>query len=180
MEEWRPIKGFEDSHQVSNKGRVRSIPHITNNNHYVKGTILSPEKIWTGYLRVHLRGKRCSKKFYVHRLVATAFIDNPTNLPYINHIDECKHNNAADNLEWCTQRYNLKYGTRCRRVLDSCKKSASSNAEKPIAQILNGVIINTYPSIHEAARQTNISLKLISRVCNNIRKQTHGYEFKFL
>mgnify|MGYP001851925503 CR=1 FL=1 len=61
-----------------------------------------------GYRRVHHKGV-CE---YVHRLVATLFVDNPENLPEVNHKDENKLNNTADNLEWCTHRYNCNYGTR--------------------------------------------------------------------
>lgn len=52
----------------------------------------------------------------IHRLVAEAFIPNPNELPFINHKDEDKHNNCADNLEWCTAKYNCNYGTHNLRV----------------------------------------------------------------
>ena len=65
-----------------------------------------------GYLIVGLyRDGKC-KTVRVHRIVAKAFIDNPHNLPEINHIDEDKTNNHVENLEWCTTAYNLTYGHR--------------------------------------------------------------------
>lgn len=177
---WKPILGFEHTHEVSNLGRVRSIPHFDATNHYVKGKILSQELVWTGYKRVQLRAGSNTKKFYVHRLVATTFLQNPNNLPYVNHKDEDKANNIASNLEWCNQSYNLKYGNRVRKVLDKCKLKGASNAEKAVVQELDGVVLSIFPSIHEASRQTGICTKLISRVCNNQRTQTYGYKFKFL
>ena len=62
----------------------------------------------TGYKFVILDKKTC----YVHRLVAEAFVDNPNNYPQINHKDENKANNSVENLEWCTEKYNMNYGSR--------------------------------------------------------------------
>ena len=89
-------------YQVSNLGRVKSL----GNSKTRKEKILKPE-IRTGYYSVNLckSGKR--KKHRVHRLVAQAFIENPKNLPVINHIDENKLNNCVENLEWCTHEYNM-------------------------------------------------------------------------
>ena len=68
-----------------------------------------------GYKKVCLyteEGKMVNK--YVHRLVAKTFIDNPNNLPEVNHIDEDKSNNCVDNLEWCDRKYNNTYGEKPR------------------------------------------------------------------
>lgn len=52
----------------------------------------------------------------IHRIVATAFIPNPNNLPQVNHKDENKKNNHLENLEWCTPKYNMEYGTRMNKI----------------------------------------------------------------
>lgn len=57
----------------------------------------------TGYKRVHIN----KKDYRLHRLVAEAFIPNPDNLPYVNHINEDKGDNRVENLEWCTHRHNI-------------------------------------------------------------------------
>ena len=110
---WKEIKGYEGKYQVSNMGRVRSIPHeiVTQWGKYLtKGKILTPRVSNTGYLRVHLSiTRKTSKTISVHRLVAEAFIDNPFNLPEVNHIDGNKENNSVSNLEWCTGEYNRKH-----------------------------------------------------------------------
>ena len=77
MEKWQDIKGCEGEYQISNEGRVKSLK---------RNKILTPREHQKGYLQVHLRvsGKDIVPK--VHRLVAEAFIDNPDNLPQVNHI----------------------------------------------------------------------------------------------
>jgi hypothetical protein len=67
-------------------------------------------------LQVSLTKNKIAKKHKVHRLVAIAFIDNPDNLPQVNHKDENKTNNSVENLEWCDAKYNINYGTRTERA----------------------------------------------------------------
>jgi hypothetical protein len=75
-----------------------------------KGAVLKPYDNGYGYLIVDLRKGNRKKHLRVHRIVAQAFIENPHNLPEVNHKDENKHNNVANNLEWCTSSYNKQYG----------------------------------------------------------------------
>ena len=110
-EVWKDISGYDGRYQVSNFGRVRSYAR----ERYSEPLILKSIHDSDGYCCVNLcyaeKGIR-GRLTKVHRLVAKAFIDNPNNLPEINHKDEDKTNNRADNLEWCTTRYNLTYGNR--------------------------------------------------------------------
>lgn len=62
----------------------------------------------SGYVYVNISKENKKHNLRVHKLVAEAFIDNPNNLPQINHIDGNKQNNRADNLEWCDSSYNIK------------------------------------------------------------------------
>ena len=124
-EKWKPIKGFEESYQVSNKGRVKSLERkVWNGSGYstIKERILKAGKATNGYLFVALC--KNSKRYYyrVHRLVATAFIDNPDNKPQVNHIDENKENNNVENLEWCTAKENMNHGNIFERRKDSISK----------------------------------------------------------
>ena len=119
MEIWKDIKGYEGFYQISNMGRVRSVDRIRNSKHHglskIKGRMLIP-LIQDGYYLATLCKNGEMKHFRIHRLVAEAFIPNPDNLPFINHIDENKSNNKVDNLEWCTRSYNNNYGHRNQKI----------------------------------------------------------------
>lgn len=106
------VYDYEGLYQVSNLGRVRSLDRIDNNGYRRKGKIIKCRLHKSGYMCVGLRknGEK-QQSFSIHRLVATAFIPNPNNLPVVNHRDECKTNNYVKNLEWCTHKYNTNYGT---------------------------------------------------------------------
>ena len=126
---WKPIENYEGLYEVSNLGRVRSIDRIIimkhrngcNATHYYKGKILATRKNNSGYLKVDLIKDKKAKTFFVHRLVAIAFISNVENKPQVNHIDGNKENNTIENIEWCdafeNQQHALNIGLRKRRTM---------------------------------------------------------------
>lgn len=98
MEIFKDVIKFENTYQVSNTGKVRNKK---------TGLLLSPQYNKKGYQYVWLSYSHTGKiKWYIHRLVAKHFIENPTNKPQVNHIDGNKQNNNVDNLEWCTNEEN--------------------------------------------------------------------------
>lgn len=117
---WRPVKGYEGLYEVSNEGRVKSLERYSvrfgHQKELIDEKIISPRKSGSGYMLVSLskQGERKTKS--IHRLVAQAFIPNPKSFPFINHKDENKTNNHVDNLEWCTPKYNVNYGTGRKRA----------------------------------------------------------------
>ncbi len=128
---------------------------------------MKPRKI-QGYLYVNLYTgrKRATKR--VHRLVAEAFVSNPENKPQVNHIDEDKENNTAENLEWVTCKENCNHGTRNKRMAEA--------QGKPVVQYTTGgVFLAEYPSTMEAERVTGISQANICSVCQGKRKTAGGY-----
>ena len=103
LEQWKDIKGYEGLYQVSNYGRVKR----KYNNGKIR--ILKPISTNNGYLRVSLSKNSVNNTYFVHRLVAQAFILNPENKPEVNHIDGDKTNNKIENLEWCTRSENIQH-----------------------------------------------------------------------
>lgn len=114
VEIWRDVNGYEGLYQVSNLGRVKSLEREIGHR-YIWKTRTLPERIMhacdngNGYKTVYLIKDGARKMRYIHRLVAEHFIDKPTGKDYVNHKDYNITNNAAENLEWCTQKENVRY-----------------------------------------------------------------------
>lgn len=166
-EVWKDIKGYEGRYQVSNLGRVRSLK-FKSHTKFSKAGVLTAMKDGLGYMCVNLS----RKTFKVHRLVADAFIENPNNFKCVNHKDEDKTNNKAENLEWCSHKYNNNYGTRNARI--------SQNGGRKIAQYsLNGELIKTWNSAAEAARHYKVKRTTISGCCAGRQHTSCGYIWRF-
>ena len=163
MEEWKDIKGYEGIYQISNKGRVKTL-----GNNRRKEKIREGIEDNTGYKRISLYKNRKEKKYSIHRLVAQAFLPNPDNLPVVNHKDENKLNNNVENLEWCTQEYNVNYsssnGRPGKKVICVETQQIFDSSEDVICKMFNG---KGYPS--------NIRHNLYGRT-----KKAYGYTFKYI
>jgi hypothetical protein len=117
MEIWKNVVGYEDCYEVSNLGNVRSIKRMvertspaggksfyTYNSKMLKTCITKK-----GYLRLGLHLNDVKNNHQIHRLVASAFIDNPENKEQVNHKNGIKSDNRVENLEWVTNSENLKH-----------------------------------------------------------------------
>ena len=126
---WRSVIGYEGLYEVSNTGLIRSLDRFVGNRNRIKGKILSINIKKNGYCSVALFKYGKMKRYLVHRLVAQAFLPNPDNLPMVNHKNEDKSDNRVDNLEWCTAKYNLNYGTRTQRSINTKVKNGCYDPE---------------------------------------------------
>jgi hypothetical protein len=183
MEKWVDIEGFEGFYQVSDLGRVRSVDRVVVGrfgDYKAKGRVLAQKDNGYGYLRVVLaKNGRMSNK-YVHRLVASTFIGNPLNLEEVNHKDENKSNNKADNLEWCTSSYNINYGERSKKAVETKNRRKSIGAERAVLKLSkNGDVLEEYKSVKSAAQKNGVFRANINKCCNGQYSQTGGFMWKF-
>lgn len=173
METWKSIKGYEGLYEVSNLGRVRSLDRMVmmvNKGVLCKslrhGRILNPCLVGDGYCNVNLFKNGKGKHHLVHRLVATAFIPNPENLPEINHKDENKTNNVVSNIEWCSSQYNGSYGNRPNKY------------KVKINQFdLNGNLMKQFDSVAEVAKEIGCHYTSISHAVKD-KKPFKGFYFE--
>ncbi len=160
-EVWKPVVNWEEYYEVSSLGRVRNIKTgkvRKQRNHYGYNCLSLSKKE---------DGERIVKTKNVHRLVAEAFLDNPSGLPEVNHIDENKTNNALWNLEWISSRDN---------VLWSLKEDRTNGGKRPVAQLTpEGKIVGIYQSIAQASKTTGISRTGISRALNGESRTAGGF-----
>ena len=182
-EEWRAVAGYEGLYEVSNLGRVRSLdrivtrPHPKDNHlcdYKIKGRMLMQLPSTNGYLFVHLYKDKRAVQQTVHRLVAEAFVPGYFDGAHVNHKDENKHNNRADNLEWVTRRENSVYGT--------CQDRLHKNQRKPVIQLtLDGRFVKEWPSVWSVNYELGIDPGTIVKVCKGKSKYktAGGFRWKY-
>ena len=160
MVEIREIEGYEGLYGVAADGSVYSL--ITNRTRR-KGKLKDYENT-NGYRRVNLYKNGEVKHYYVHRLVAVAFVPNPEGLPVVNHINADPSDNRAENLEWCTQAENVAHS----------RSLGNQNKDTPVQATLPDGSVRNYPNIKSA------SLDLFGRsYLLNYHHQRQGDRFKY-
>ena len=174
---WKDVIGLEGIFQVSNMGRIRSLDKYANvcggGKRLVKGRILKPTKLQNGYYEAqfHHKGERII--YLLHRLVAIHFIDNPLNLPEVNHKDENPQNNNVENLEWCTSKYNANYGTRNIRMMENREFVSVIQLD------INGNMIKQWNKMTDACKETGADISSMIRVCKGKQDTCVGYKWKY-
>jgi hypothetical protein len=110
-ETWKPVVGCEGLYEVSNMGRVRSLPHPGPRPHRRAGRVLTPRAHSSGYARVNLSdrlGVRSDQ--YIHRLVLIAFTGEPPAQCDADHINGVRNDNRLANLRWLAITANRGHG----------------------------------------------------------------------
>ncbi len=206
----KPVVGYEGYYEVDQFGRVFSVERVIsvddNGRKYekpVSGKQMKQCLKNNGYKSVSLTKGGVTKAFYVHRLVAEAFIPNPDNLPMVNHKDEDKTNNFLENIEWCTAQYNNTYGNKAKRQANKIRGIAHSNEHKKkitssllkyyethdsasigrisekrkgVVGVRNGESVQ-FQSVKDAAIAVNGSRANITRSCNSKTRKAYGYKW---
>lgn len=173
IEIWKDIVGYEGLYQISNFGMVKSL---------VRDKIMKL-KVDDGYNRISLRKNSGYKIFPVHRLIAVAFIPNPKNKTYINHLNGIKNDNRIENLEWCTASENR------RHALDVLKVRVGKpgigrfgkyhhNSKKILQFDINNNLIREWECTMEIERKLGIKRKNISNCINGMSRVSAGFMWK--
>lgn len=164
MSEWRKIiiNGEETNYSVSDDGQVKN--DITEK-------ILSLT-LQQGYQHITITVNKKQKNLRVHRLVAIAFIPNPENKPYVNHIDGDRKNNKVANLEWVTPQENIQHAHDNGLV-------RKTRARQVIQYSLMGEEMITFISAAEAARELGLHESKIILCCQRQRMTTGDYQWRY-
>ena len=184
-EVWADVKGYEGFYQISTFGNVKSLSRQVR--HSNGGPKILKERMLktrvngkSGYREVGLSKDGKQKYHLIHKLVAEAFINNPNQLPVVNHIDGCKTNNDISNLEWCTYGENIKHafvnGLSHNNMTDEIAEAGHRVQRKQVRCIEDNLVFN---SISEAAVYYGIYTSNLSRVCNGKLKTAGGKHFEF-
>ena len=187
---WKDIQGYEGRYQISNLGNVKSLNYRNSK----RSQNLVPKVNNYGYKWVELSNGIERKQLLIHRLVALAFIDNPLNYPIINHKDENPLNCTADNLEWCTNKYNVEYSMerhperfitvktskRFERAKRDFYKLKTKYSNTHINQFsLKGEFIKQWLNFAELKHIKNYNSTSIKECCEGKRKTAYGYKWEF-
>ena len=175
------MPGYEGLYEVSSLGRVKSLERIIDGigrgfPRVKKESILTPGVAGNGYLFVNLSKDGLAKEYFVHRLVALAFIPNQDNKGDVNHKDGNKRNNIVDNLEWCTRKENVQHAYRLGLI-----PLHRNQPNKKQVEISDGMgFVKVFRCIADAASFIGVSQSGVSRACSGKIKHSGGYVCRFL
>jgi hypothetical protein len=131
-----------------------------------------------GYKQVLFYEDGKQKAYYVHRLVAMFYVENPNNYPCVNHKNGIKHDNRFDNLEWCTHKQNTKHAIESGAIV--FKRGQEHKRSKKIKAIYPDGKEVIYYGTRDAEKKMNLNRKYICRVLSGKRNHHTGIIFKHI
>lgn len=181
-ENWLDIPNYEELYEIDTFGNIKSKDKkVKNKNGYriIKGKILKPKYDKYGYLKIGLTKNNKQKFYFVHRLVAKTFLPNPNNYLIINHKDGNKTNNYIGNLEWCTQKYNIKhaYDNGLKKGVSADHKGSKHPRSKLTEKEVQMILENKKAGVHIKACYVLFKDKISFKGFQNI---WYGYAWKHL
>lgn len=162
MEQWKPIKGYEELYEISSYGNICI---------KTKKKLLKLNKNSRGYIVITFTKNKIQKSYSVHRLVAEAFIPNPENKPQVNHINGDKTDNRVENLEWCTGSENMQH---------CYKNNLQKKRFKRVNQYtLDNCFVKQWDSLTQIEKELHIKHSKVSMVCNCKRKKAGNFIWRY-
>lgn len=206
---WKPVLGYEGLYEVSNLGRVKSLDRVVARRNgrsiTIHGKIMVPFLFVAGryfkrtYRRFNLSKNGKNHPRYAHVLVAQAFIPNPENKPFVDHINGTEHGDGVDNLRWCTRLENQNFAMARKHNSEAKKGKRNPNygrsgskhpmfgrsgalnpTSKPVEQYtLDGRFVQLFEGTADVERKTGILQSSIAQACRGEIKTSHGYIWKY-
>lgn len=196
--EWKDIKGYEGYYQISSEGIVKSLERFVKQGNFIRHEKEKIKKIHKnpyGYPCVTLCKDKKSKNFQIHRLLAIAFIPNPDNKPYVDHINTDRCDYRLENLRWVTPKENANneitlqhcrenlYIPEVQRRSILTKKNRKDNflgKPRTVFQFtFDGVFVSEYDTIADAARAVDGDAVSIKRVCDKKQTSASGFIWSY-
>ena len=173
---YKDIQGYEGRYMISNFGNVMSMNYKNSK----KPRVMVPIKHHLGYLLIHLGNNKLKM---IHTLVAKAFIPNPDNKQFVNHIDGNKQNNNVKNLEWVTSKENMNHairtGLRDPHKNNHPKGKDVVNSRSILQCSKNGTVIKRWECISDAARAIGCNPSSIINNASGRTKTLHGFTWRY-
>lgn len=172
MEIWKDIEGYEGLYQISNIGRVKSLPKKRRYGTEYQEEMFLKQKNNKGYLQVNLYNSNGMKSYQVHRLVAQTFIKNLKNKEEVNHKNGLKTDNRVENLEWVTPKENIKHAWKTGLIKSKRIKIAQYTLDGKFLKIWNGV--------RSIEKTLGLDYTGIIHCCKLRYKSSHGYVWRYV
>jgi len=172
---WKYVKGYEGMYEINEHGDVRSKDRYVETSTGVRkyrGKKVHPY-LSSGYMKVDLNKDGHKGRKFVHRLLAETFLDNPENLPIVNHKDGDKLNNSLGNLEWCSYSYNYMHAMKAGMI------TPLKGEDSGRAKLSEKEVIEIRDKFREGMKQKELS-KIYSTPLPTIKDITRGRSWAHL